>query len=140
MGTANGDFKIGATLCWLSSVTLPLGLLAIGGGPCAGPRNATGSAIFASCWCRRDCWASLWLCPRDSVVSVRWFRWESFRNHFAPVCRCRRTHWINLPFCRSAFPTRLHELKAQLLGDSECNRDFSPSFGCCLRVADNSGV
>ena len=46
MGTANGDFKIGATLCWLSSVTLPLGLLAIGGGPCAGPRNATGSAIL----------------------------------------------------------------------------------------------
>jgi len=46
MGTANFDFKIGATLCWLSSVMLPVGLLAIGGGPCAGPRNATGSAIL----------------------------------------------------------------------------------------------
>jgi hypothetical protein len=46
MATANIGFKIGATLCWLSSVILPLGLLAIGGGPCAGPRNATGSAIL----------------------------------------------------------------------------------------------
>lgn len=46
MSSANIDFKIGATLCWLSSVTLPFGLLAIGGGPCAGPRNATGSAIL----------------------------------------------------------------------------------------------
>jgi hypothetical protein len=46
MAIANIDFKIGATLCWLSSVILPLGLLAIGGGPCAGPRNATGSAIL----------------------------------------------------------------------------------------------
>ena len=33
-------------LCWLSLATLPLGLLAIGGGPCAGPRNIAGSAIL----------------------------------------------------------------------------------------------
>ena len=46
MATANTDFKFGATLCWLSSLMLPLGLLAIGGGPCAGPRNAVGSAIL----------------------------------------------------------------------------------------------
>ena len=46
MATANIHFKVGVYLCWLSSVILPLGLLAIGGGPCAGPRNATGSAIL----------------------------------------------------------------------------------------------
>ena len=46
MATAKIHFKIGTFLCWLSSVILPLGLLAIGGGPCAGPRNATGSAIL----------------------------------------------------------------------------------------------
>ena len=42
----NLHFRIGAYLCWLSSLILPLGLFAIGGGPCAGPRNATGSAIL----------------------------------------------------------------------------------------------
>ena len=46
MATADVDFKIGAALCWLSSLILPFGLLVIGGGPCAGPRNATGSAIL----------------------------------------------------------------------------------------------
>ena len=46
MATPNLHFRIGAYLCWLSSVILPLGLVAIGGGPCAGPRNATGSAIL----------------------------------------------------------------------------------------------
>ena len=46
MITANVGFKIGTMLCWLSSLILPFGLLAIGGGPCAGPRNATGSAIL----------------------------------------------------------------------------------------------
>lgn len=46
MAIANVDFKSGATMCWLSSLILPVGLLAIGGGPCAGPRNATGSAIL----------------------------------------------------------------------------------------------
>jgi hypothetical protein len=35
-------------LCWLSLLALPLGLIAIGGGPCAGPRNALGSAILLS--------------------------------------------------------------------------------------------
>jgi hypothetical protein len=39
-------FKSGLRLCWISLLTLPLGLLAIGGGPCAGPRNALGSAIL----------------------------------------------------------------------------------------------
>ena len=46
LATANVNFRIGATLCWLSSLILPLGLIAIDGGPCAGPRNATGSAIL----------------------------------------------------------------------------------------------
>ena len=40
--------KTGLRLCWLALVALPLGLLAIGGGPCAGPRNALGSAILLS--------------------------------------------------------------------------------------------
>ena len=45
MATANVNFKIGATLCWLSSLILPIGLFGVGIGPCVGPRDATGSAI-----------------------------------------------------------------------------------------------
>ena len=41
-------FKSGLRLCWISLVTLPLGFLAIGGGPCAGPRNIAGSVILLS--------------------------------------------------------------------------------------------
>src|SRR5580704_12861084 len=37
--------KKGIVLCWLSLLTLPVGLLAIGG-PCTGPRNITGSLII----------------------------------------------------------------------------------------------
>ena len=37
--------KKGIVLCWLSLLTLPVGLLAIGG-PCAGPRNIAGSVII----------------------------------------------------------------------------------------------
>ena len=44
--TAGHQFKIGVGLCWLSWLTLPIGLLAIGGGPCAGPRNIAGSIIL----------------------------------------------------------------------------------------------
>lgn len=39
-------FNAGLRFCWLSLLALPLGLLAIGGGPCAGPRNSLGSAIL----------------------------------------------------------------------------------------------
>lgn len=39
-------FKSGLYLCWMSLLLLPAGLLAIGGGPCAGPRNSLGSAIL----------------------------------------------------------------------------------------------
>jgi hypothetical protein len=38
--------SVGIALCWLSLLILPLGLLAIGGGPCAGPRNIAGSSIL----------------------------------------------------------------------------------------------
>ena len=38
--------KVGAWTCWLSLCILPVGLAVIGGGPCAGPRDATGSAIL----------------------------------------------------------------------------------------------
>jgi hypothetical protein len=40
------QFKIGLKLCWGALAPVPLGLLAIGGGPCAGPRNAAGSSIL----------------------------------------------------------------------------------------------
>jgi hypothetical protein len=43
--------KLGLRLCWLSVALLPIGLLAIGGGPCAGPRNAAGSAILLATGC-----------------------------------------------------------------------------------------
>lgn len=42
----NRRFRIGLWLCWLSLLELPVGLLAIGGGPCAGPGDAFGSAIL----------------------------------------------------------------------------------------------
>jgi hypothetical protein len=38
--------KVGAYACWLSLLMLPAGLMVIGGGPCAGPRDATGSLIL----------------------------------------------------------------------------------------------
>jgi hypothetical protein len=44
--SARGKFKTGLWTCWLSVLALPVGLLAIGGGPCAGPRNALGSTIL----------------------------------------------------------------------------------------------
>jgi len=40
------QFRIGLRLCWGALALAPLGLMAIGGGPCAGPRNETGSAIL----------------------------------------------------------------------------------------------
>ncbi len=40
------QFKSGLRLSGFSIILLPAGLLAIGGGPCAGPRNALGSAIL----------------------------------------------------------------------------------------------
>jgi hypothetical protein len=45
---AETQFAIGMGLVGLSLITLPLGLLAIGGGPCAGPRNIAGSIILLS--------------------------------------------------------------------------------------------
>ena len=33
-------------LCWLSLALLPVGLVGVSGGPCAGPRDAAGSAIL----------------------------------------------------------------------------------------------
>ncbi len=44
--TRRAQFKSGLWLCWASLLLLPAGLLAIGGGPCAGPRDALGSAIL----------------------------------------------------------------------------------------------
>ena len=44
--TGRNRFRSGLWLCWCSLFVLPIGLLAIGGGPCAGPRNALGSAIL----------------------------------------------------------------------------------------------
>ena len=43
---AHPQLRTGLWLCWLSFFALPVGLLATGGGPCAGPRNATGSTIL----------------------------------------------------------------------------------------------
>jgi hypothetical protein len=40
------QYRIGMGLVGLSMLTLPIGLLAIGGGPCAGPRNIAGSIIL----------------------------------------------------------------------------------------------
>lgn len=44
--TEHYPLKSGLWLCWTSIFVLPMGLLAIGGGPCAGPQNALGSAIL----------------------------------------------------------------------------------------------
>jgi len=46
--TNSPQFKSGMLLCGLSIVLIPVGFLAIGGGPCAGPNNALGSAILLS--------------------------------------------------------------------------------------------
>jgi hypothetical protein len=40
------QFKSGLWFCWIAVLLLPLGLLAIGSGPCAGPRDAAGSTIL----------------------------------------------------------------------------------------------
>ena len=40
------QFKSGLWFCWVSLLLLPMGLLAIGGGPCAVPRDAAGSSIL----------------------------------------------------------------------------------------------
>jgi hypothetical protein len=42
------QFRLGMGLVGLSLFTLPFGLLAIGGGPCAGPRNIAGAIILLS--------------------------------------------------------------------------------------------
>ena len=44
--TVPPQLKTGLWLCWLPFFALPVGLLAIGGGPCAEPRNADGSTIL----------------------------------------------------------------------------------------------
>jgi hypothetical protein len=41
-------FRVGVQACWLSILATPVGLLAIGGGPCAGPNNTAGSIILLS--------------------------------------------------------------------------------------------
>jgi hypothetical protein len=37
---------IGLIACWASTASLPVGLMAIGGGPCFGPRDAFGSIVL----------------------------------------------------------------------------------------------
>src|SRR4030088_2994170 len=49
--TGRNPFTSGFWLCWCSLLVLPVGLLAIGGGPCAGPQNALGSAILLGAGC-----------------------------------------------------------------------------------------
>ncbi len=49
--TGHNPFRSGLRLCWISIFVLPAGLLAIGGGPCAGPQNALGSAILFGVGC-----------------------------------------------------------------------------------------
>lgn len=44
--TTESKLKVGMALCWLSLALLPVGLVGVAGGPCAGPRNAAGSAIL----------------------------------------------------------------------------------------------
>lgn len=39
-------FGVGLFVCWASLLSLPLGMMAIGGGPCAGPRDSVGSIIL----------------------------------------------------------------------------------------------
>ena len=38
--------RAGLIACWVSFLSLPLGLMAIGGGPCSGPRDAAGSIML----------------------------------------------------------------------------------------------
>lgn len=40
--------KAGLWLCWIGILTSPVGLLAVGGGPCAGPDSILGSVILLS--------------------------------------------------------------------------------------------
>jgi hypothetical protein len=44
--TTSTELKSGTGLVWLSLLTVPIGLWAIGGGPCAGPRNIAGAIIL----------------------------------------------------------------------------------------------
>lgn len=44
--TIDSKLKVGMALCWLSIALLPVRLMGVAGGPCAGPRNADGSAIL----------------------------------------------------------------------------------------------
>ncbi len=53
--TAHNPFKSGLWLCWTAMFILPIGLLAIGGGQCAGPRNALGSTILLGVGCGAAC-------------------------------------------------------------------------------------
>ena len=127
MGTANGDFKIGATLCWLSSVTLPLGLLAIGGGPCAGPRNATGSAILLLVGV-----AAIVGPVYGFVRVIQLFRTlislgklsESFRS-----CMPLQSHSLDQSsFLSECFRYAPSCIEGSVVGDSECyRRDVTPA-------------
>jgi hypothetical protein len=44
--TGHLQFKSGLKLCWTSLLVLPLGLLGITGGPCAGPSGVPGAGIL----------------------------------------------------------------------------------------------
>src|SRR4029077_12931807 len=80
--TADIPLKSGIALCWASLLGLPIGLLAIGGGPCAGPRNLAGSLIllglaFSPLARRFLAYAG---CPNFSGRLAQWRRlWQLFR-------------------------------------------------------------
>lgn len=44
--SAKSPLTTGLCCCWVALALLPLGLAAIGGGPCPGPRDVHGSAIL----------------------------------------------------------------------------------------------
>jgi hypothetical protein len=44
--TAHLQFKSGLKLCWASLIVLPIGLLGVSGGPCAGPSGLMGAGIL----------------------------------------------------------------------------------------------
>lgn len=44
-GALDSPFKTGIATCWLSLLSLPLDLAALGGGPCFGARDAIGSIV-----------------------------------------------------------------------------------------------
>jgi hypothetical protein len=44
--TGHPEFKSGLKLCWASLLLLPVGLLGVSGGPCAGPSGTPGAAIL----------------------------------------------------------------------------------------------